>query len=224
MIEIILAEDAAIIRDFIRTRLEQEPDMRVRAAVGSGKELVRAAQDTPFDIALIDVDMETPVAGIIAAGHILSQKPDAKIVFLTVHEEDETILSAIEVGGADYVVKTDDLSEVIEHIRNAYKGDIRMQPQVSNSITKAFRHMRKNKQNLLQFVRELASLTPAEKDLIRHLLAGKKVAHIAAERHVEVSTVKTQITHILHKLNARRTQDVVRRLREEHLTGLFEDE
>lgn len=97
-----------------------------------------------------------------------------------------------------------------------------MQPSVNNVITKAFLRLRKNQYNLLNFVRDLSALTPAEKDLIRLLLAGKSISKIARERVVEISTVKSQIGHLLKKLQARRTQEIVDRIREMGLTYMFQ--
>lgn len=222
MIRVIVADNADIIREYVQMSLNDDPEITVVGVAASGAEAVALAQETAFDIALLDVDMETPIAGIMAAGQILSQKPDAKIIFLTMHDEDETILSAMEAGGVDYVIKSDDLSETLEHIKNAYSGAVRMQPSVNNVITKAFLRLRKNQYNLLNFVRDLSALTPAEKDLIRLLLAGKSISKIARERVVEISTVKSQIGHLLKKLQARRTQEIVDRIREMGLTYMFQ--
>ena len=224
MIQVILAEDSAVIRAYIQKQLDRDPAIQVTGAAGSGRELVRLAEQTRFDIALIDVDMETPVAGIIAAGRILALKPEARVVFLTMHEEDETILSAIETGGVDYVVKSDDMREAIEHIKNAYAGSIRMQPRVSDAIARGYRRLRRSEGDLLRWARLLAALTPAEKQLIRGFLAGRSVAQIAAERQVEVSTIKSQINRLLKKLGARRTREVTQQIREQGLDLLFEEE
>lgn len=108
--------------EYVQMSLNDDPEITVVGVAASGAEAVALAQETAFDIALLDVDMETPIAGIMAAGQILSQKPDAKIIFLTMHDEDETILSAIEAGGVDYVIKSDDLSETLELSKTHIQG------------------------------------------------------------------------------------------------------
>ena len=107
MIKVILAEDTPVLRRHLVDLIDRQNDMKVVGFADTGAGIFDIAKRTDFDIAVLDIDMETSTAGIIAAGEILSVKPLSKIIFLSVHEDDEMILCALEAGNVDYVVKSD---------------------------------------------------------------------------------------------------------------------
>lgn len=83
MIRILIADDFELLREDIRDTLNAQPDMRVVGEAATGAQLEALAANTPFDLALVDIEMESTTAGIRAAEHILENKPEALILFLT---------------------------------------------------------------------------------------------------------------------------------------------
>ena len=224
MIKIILADDNAILKRHIVESVSQEPDMQVVGEASCGKDAFDIAKTTDFDIAVLDIDMETSTAGIVAAGEILAIKPDAKIIFLTVHEDDETVLGAMSAGNVDYVVKSDDMSVIIAHIRSFACGrPMALEGNVANTVRREFLRLRRTEDNLLYFIKNLSGLTTTEKQLVQLLLQNKTARQIADERTVELTTVKTQISHILKKCHAKRTKELVEAIREKQLEELLFD-
>lgn len=92
MIRILIADDFELLREDIRDTLNAQPDMRVVGEAATGAQLEALAANTPFDLALVDIEMESTTAGIRAAEHILENKPEALILFLTAHETENMIL------------------------------------------------------------------------------------------------------------------------------------
>ena len=90
-------------------------------------------------------------------------------------------------------------------------------------MKREFLRLRKTENNLLYFIKNLSGLTSAEKQLVRLLLQGYSARQIAEERIVELSTVKTQISHILKKVNAKRSKELVDNIREKNLEQLLMD-
>lgn len=223
MIKVILAEDTPVLRRHLVDLIDRQDDMKVVGFADTGAEIFDIAKRTDFDIAVLDIDMETSTAGIIAAGEILSVKPSSKIVFLSVHEDDEMILCALEAGNVDYVVKSDDLENVLRHIRSFADGKPVLDTKVGSAMKREFLRLRKTENNLLYFIKNLSGLTSAEKQLVRLLLQGYSARQIAEERVVELSTVKTQISHILKKVNAKRSKELVDNIREKNLEQLLMD-
>ncbi len=220
-IKVLIAEDFPIIRaNFIRL-INQCDDMEVVGAAASGKEIVELARSVPADILLMDMEMEKIDSGIEAAKQIYKEHIDVDIIFLTVHETDDLIFSALSCGAVDYIIKTEPDEVILEHIRNAYNGTPSLIPQIQNRVYAEFSRLKRSEQSLLYFVNNITSLTPAERDLIHLLLEDKKVSEIAQIRSVEVVTVKTQIQGILRKFQCRRTKDIVNSLRELGLDKLF---
>lgn len=224
MIKVILAEDNAILRRHIVESLSREPDIEVVGEAPTSGEIFELSKKTEFDIAVLDIDMETSTAGIIAAGEILSIKPDAKIIFLSVHEDEETVLGALSSGNVDYVVKSDDTNIIIPHIRSFAKGNpMALEGKVGDTMKREFIRLKKTENNLLYFIKNLSGLTSTEKELVRLLLQNKTARQIAEERTVELTTVKSQISHILKKCHAKRTQELVNEIREKQLEDLLFD-
>ena len=223
MIRVIIAEDLEILRKRLIKSMDGTEDIKVVGESSTGKGIIEIAKQTPFDIAVLDIEMESAEAGLDAAKAILEEHPDAKIIILTLHDSDEMVFSAIEKGAVDYVIKSGDTEEVIQHIRNAYSGKRAMDWKIQDKLQKEFRRLRKSENDLLFFIRHIAVLTPAEKALLKLLVDGYSIREISRLRFVEVSTVKTQISHILKKLNAKRTREIVVQIKEMKLEELLSD-
>lgn len=221
MIRILVAEDFDILREDLCETLEAQPDMTVAGGAATGGEITRLALERDFDLILMDIEMESLRAGITATEAIREKKPEAKVIFLTAHETENTILTAMATGAVDYVVKGCSDEALLRHIRAAAAGQPEMDAAIGSVIMREYTRLRKSEQSLLFFINNLSHLTAAERDLVRLLLQGKKVQEIAAARVVEVVTVKTQIKGLLHKFGCGRTKEVVQMIRDLKLEHLF---
>ncbi len=222
-IRILIAEDFDIIRREFIDIINSTDDMEIVGEARSGQEIVHLARHIPADILLMDIEMENMHSGVDAAETIISENINVQIIFLTVHETKEVILSALSTGAADYIIKTSPPEDILEHIRNTYKGTPVLDQKIQSYMRSEFTRLRRSEESLLFFVTRLTSLTPAEKDLIRLLLEGKKVAELAEIRSVEVVTIKTQIKGLLNKFGCHRTKEIVRLLQDMNLDRLFID-
>lgn len=224
MIKVIVAEDIDVIRKRIIKNINKESDMQVVGEASTGLEITKVALSTDFDIAVLDIEMEGIDAGIVAARKIREVKTDAKIIFLTLHDNDDMIFSALGDGAVDYIIKSEDTTPLIEHIRLVTEGKNPMNLDLQRKLQTEFKRLQKSESELMFFIRTIAILTPAEKALIKLLVEGNSVKDIAKKRYVEVTTVKTQISHILKKLNVRRTRDIVLQIKEMNLESLLDTE
>ena len=82
--------------------IDKQSDMEVVGTANSGKRIVELAKETEFDIILMDIEMENLNAGITATEEIREQLGNASIIFLTVHDTNEMILTAMGAGAVDY--------------------------------------------------------------------------------------------------------------------------
>jgi DNA-binding NarL/FixJ family response regulator len=221
MIRVIIAEDIYSLRNEIVRAIECSGFISVVGESSSGSGIVKIAEHTEFDVALLDVEMEKPNSGIEAAKYILKIKPAVKIVFLTFHDVDEVIFSAFDAGAVDYVIKDSDFSKIIHHINQVYQNKEVIDWKIQKKIRKEFLRLRKSETNLIFFIRNLSVLTPAEKVILSLLVEDLSIRDIAAKRCVEITTIKTQISHILAKLHIKRTKDIVRQIKEMKLEDLL---
>lgn len=220
-IRVLIADDFALLREDLAETLSAEPDMEVVGQAASGAEIVRLAQETDFDVILMDIEMESTTAGIHATETILQHKPDALIIFLTAHETEEMIITSMGAGAVDYVVKGCEDAEILRHIRAAWEGEPLLEARVQSVVLKEYSRLRRSEQSLLFFIHNVSQLTPAERALVRYLLEGRKVREIAQIRCVEQVTVKTQIKGLLRKFGCSRSREIVEMIRQLHVEHLF---
>ncbi len=221
MIRILIAEDFQLLREDLQETLNRQEDMTVVGAAATGTALEQLAREVPFDLALVDIEMETTTAGIHAAERILSEHPDAIVIFLTAHETENMILMSMGAGAADYIVKGCSEGELLRHIRAAWEGEPLLDGRIQQTVLKEYTRLRRSEKSLLFFINNVAQLTPTERTLVRYLLDGRKVREIAQLRCVEQVTVKTQIKSLLRKFGCSRTKEIVQLIHELNVEHLF---
>lgn len=220
-IRVLVAEDLEVLRKHFCRLIENESDFELVGQASSGREAFALVSEHPVDVILMDIEMEIKHDGIITAKRILEQYPEIHIVFLTVHEDDESVFGAFEAGAVDYVLKTAASPEIIKSIRMAQKGTSPIRPEIAYKIRNEFTRIRKNQANLFDAMGILSQLTPSEVEIIELLLKDYKVQEIANARQVERSTIKSQINVILRKFNKKRSKEVTKLLRELNVTHMF---
>lgn len=220
-IRVMVAEDLPLLREDFCEILGRQDDMEVVASAGSGQEICALAKEKDCDVILMDIEMETVQAGIAAAEAIHERRPEIKIIFLTAHETDEMIASAMASGAVDYVVKGCDDEVLLEHIRKAHADQTMLDPHVRQTVMQEYSRLRQSERSLIFFISNVARLTPTERSLVKLLLEGRKIPEIAALRCVEVVTVKTQIKGLLSKFGCSRSKEIVQMIHQLRLEHLF---
>jgi len=220
-IRIIVAEDFDILREDLCELINSQSDMTVVGTAGNGSEVTKLALQKDCDIILMDIEMECINAGIIASENIRDVKPELKIIFLTAHETENMIFTAMGTGAVDYIVKGGNADDLLRHIRSAYQGTPVMAANIQAKIMQEYSRLRRSERSLLFFIENVSHLTTAERELIRLLLQDKKVHEIAEIRCVELVTIKTQIKSLLRKFGCRRTKEIVQIIRDLNIAHLF---
>ena len=194
---------------------------REKTNVIMGKEIVNLARNTEYDLILMDIEMETMNAGILATQEIREADPEAGIIFLTAHETREMIVTAMGAGALDYIVKGCEDEEILYHVRCALKGNPIMSNKIHETVMQEYARLQQSEKSLLFFINNISKLTATEREMIKLLLQGYKVHEIAEARSVEVSTIKTQIKGLLRKFGCSRTKEIVQIIRELNIEHLF---
>ena len=220
-IRILIADDFQLLREDISELINKQQDMEVVGMASSGKEIIEMAQSMDYDIILMDIEMEHTNAGIYATEKIRQKNPEAKIIFLSVHETRDIVITAMGAGAVDYLVKDAPGEEILHHIRCVYEGHPVMQGRVHEMVMQEYARLQKSEKSLLFFINNISRLTATEHDLIRLLLQGYKVGQIAEVRCVEASTIKTQIKSLLRKFGCTRSREIVGLIRELNIEHLF---
>ncbi len=216
-----IADDFELLREDLSELLSGQPDMEVVGCAASGKEIVELSAQVDYDLILMDIEMESMNAGIVATERIREQKPHANVIFLTAHETREMIVTAMGAGAADYLVKGCPDEELLTHIRCAYEGHPIMQSMIHETIMQEYVRLQRSERSLLFFINNISKLTGTEREMIKLLLQGCKVNEIAKIRCVETSTIKTQIKGLLRKFGCSRTKEIVQIIHELNIEHLF---
>ena len=219
MIKVAIVEDFELIREDLKELIDSQEDMQVVWAAETGVQAVELAEKEATDIILMDI--ETINAGILAAEKIRDKNSEQKIIFMTAHETNEMIITAMGTGAVDYLVKGEDSEEILSHIRNAFAGRATMNSRIQETIMREYSRLQRSERSLLFFIHNVSQLTAAERELVKLLLEGMKVKEIAQVRCVEMITVKTQIKSLLRKFGCSRTKEIVSMIRDLNLSHLF---
>ena len=221
MIKVAIVEDFELIREDLKELIDSQEDIQVVWAAETGVQAVELAEKEATDIILMDIEMETINAGILAAEKIRDKNSEQKIIFMTAHETNEMIITAMGTGAVDYLVKGEDSEEILSHIRNAFAGRATMNSRIQETIMREYSRLQRSERSLLFFIHNVSQLTAAERELVKLLLEGMKVKEIAQVRCVEMITVKTQIKSLLRQFGCSRTKEIVSMIRDLNLSHLF---
>lgn len=221
IIKIMIAEDFSLLLEDLSELINAQEDMQVVATASTGKEMIDLAKSIEHDIILMDIEMENTTAGIIATEYIRDWDKSEKIIYLTAHETDEFILTAMGTGAIDYMVKGIPDEELLNHIRSAYNGHSLLEGKIQQVVMQEYKRLQQSERGLLFFIQNISNLTMTERELIQYLIKGMKIREIAMERSVEVVTIKSQISTLLKKFGVSRTKEIVKKINDLNLSHLF---
>jgi NarL family two-component system response regulator LiaR len=208
-IRILVADDHEIVRKGLRALLSSEPDMEVVGEASNGEEAVAQAQEFHPDVILMDIVMPG-VDGIEATRQITARPPAPRVLVLTSFATDDKIFPAIKAGALGYLLKDTAPQELIEAIRQVYRGEPSLEASIARKVLAEL-------SRLPQQPLTRQPLTERELDVLRLIAGGKSNREIAEHLTISDMTVRTHVSNILGKLQlASRTQAALYALR----TGL----
>ncbi len=201
LIRTVLADDHPVFRHGLAVLLQDQPDFEVVGMAATAEEAVRLVSELQPDLVVIDVIL--PGDGLAAAQAIAEAVPETKVVMLTVSENEEDILRAVEVGVHGYLLKEIEPNQLLEQLRAVYRGHAALSNVVAAKLLRAVRH------TSLRNWAGRAALTPREAEIVALLCKGKSNKEIADSLSIAESTVKSHLHSILDKLGARNRAELV---------------
>ncbi len=204
-IKILLAEDHTIVRQGLRSLLEQESGMEVIGEAEDGKEAVQKAENLKPDIVLMDVSMPF-LNGIEATRRIKKHCPEIKVLILTMHTTEEYIFQILRAGASGYIVKKAAHQELITAIKAVNKGDKFLSPSISKRVIEEY--ILKAGETLEQDSFE--RLTAREREVLQLISEGKSNREIAEQLFLSVKTDETHKANVMNKLELRTKVDLIK--------------
>lgn len=197
-IRILIVDDHAVVRRGLRGLFEIVDDMAVVGEAADGEEAVRVAAGCDPDVVLMDLVM--PVKdGVTAICEIKAADAEAEVVALTSFIEETKVVAALEAGATGYLLKDADERQVIDAVRAAYRGEMRLDPAVARLLAERLRRRPP--------AQPVDPLTEREQEVLALLGCGLSNKEIAAELSIADCTTRTHVSNVLGKLGlASRTQ------------------
>jgi DNA-binding NarL/FixJ family response regulator len=204
VIDVLIADDQALIRSGLRSILDREPDMQVVGEAGDGRTAVQLTGELRPDVVLMDIRMPG-LDGLAATREIVAGGPTApKIVIITTFELDEYIYGALKAGASGFILKDAESDELVAAVRAVHRGNAMLSPSVTRHLIESYVSAPARP------AESLPALTQRENDVLRAMAAGLSNAEIGGQLFLSEATIKTHVTSILNKLRVRdRLQAVV---------------
>jgi DNA-binding NarL/FixJ family response regulator len=209
-IRVVLVDDQQMVRAGFRMVIDSQPDLTVVGEAGTGDEAVRLLARTPADVVLMDVRMPG-TDGIEATRRVTAQADPPRVVVLTTFDLDEYVVAAIGAGASGFLLKDAPPEEMLAAVRTVHAGDSVI---AASSTRRLLQHvapmLRGTSSAPAAEPRELAELTPREREVLVQMAYGATNAELAAHFVVSEATVKTHVGRVLAKTGSRdRVQAVV---------------
>jgi len=186
MIRVLIAEDQAMVRGALVALLRLEGDIEVVAEVERGDDIVRAAQATMPDVALLDIELPG-VDGLTAAKALRAAAPSCRVLMLTTFGRVGYLRRAMDVGAVGFLVKDAPASELATAIRRAMRNERVVDPNLALSALSAGDN----------------PLTPRERQVLAAATEGATVAEVAERLFLSEGTVRNHLSLAIQKLGAR---------------------
>ncbi len=199
-IQILVADDHAILRDGVVSLLRSEPSFQIACAAASGYEVLDLIGKHAVDVCLLDINMPG-LDGIETARLILQRKPGIRIIMLTTYNDREIISELVQIGVAGYLLKNSDKEELVEAIHKVMKGRHYFSEEVEQIILEGLT----GKTSV-----ETVSLTERELEVVQLLANEYTNDKIAAELHISYRTVETHRKNIMQKTKAGNLAGLIR--------------
>lgn len=200
MIHVLLVDDHAILRDGLKTLIAQEQDMAVIGEATGSVQLMDMLPSIQPEIIMMDINMPQ-MNGIELTRWVKNNYPAIKIIVLTMYNDDDYFMAAIQEGADGYLLKDSPSKDVIEAIRAVASGESVIPP----SMTKKLLSMHKQDPN-----QEDKTLTPREMDVLLALVEGLSNKDIALRLYISDKTVKIHVSNIFKKFDVKsRSQAII---------------
>jgi len=202
MLRIILIDDHKLFRDGLREVLSMEPDLKVVAEAGDGREALSVIREHLPDIVLFDINMPN-ADGMQLVKELNNLKIRTAMVAVSAYDDEDCLATLSAEGVLGFVLKSSGRTELLAAVRSASRGQSYVDPRVAGKLMTSFSR-RKNENDLL------GELTSREKEILYWLAQGLSNNEVASRMVLSEKTVKNHVSHMLRKLDLRdRTQAAV---------------
>ena len=194
---VFLSDDHTMFRQGIRTMISAENDMEVVGESSNAAEALRVINEVRPDVVLMDVGMQG-LSSFEATRQIKQARPETRIVFLTMYDDQDYLFQAMNSGASGYLLKDSPAPELITAIREVARGGTHLNGRMLSYLVSDFRSRGTNSNERSP---RFDALTARERHVLKVLAEGMSVKEIAADLNLSVKTVEAHKFNLMRKLD-----------------------
>jgi DNA-binding NarL/FixJ family response regulator len=199
-LRILLADDHELLRQGLRTLIEDQSGWQVCGEATTGREAVAKARELKPDIVVMDFTMPE-LNGMEATRQIHAALPRTQVLILTMHESEELVREVLAAGARGYVLKSDAGRVLVDALKALADQKPYFTSKISALVLEGY---------LNPITREKAALTPREREIVQLVAEGRSTKELADRLGISPKTAETHRTNIMRKLNVHSVSEVVR--------------
>jgi DNA-binding NarL/FixJ family response regulator len=206
---VVVVEDDRGLREQLTKILEMAPDIECVGVYASAEEALPEIGKKEPDVVLMDIKLPG-MSGIQCVAEIKKSFPAMQIIMVTVYEDSERIFRALKAGASGYMIKSDSTDQLLEAIRDVYKGGAPMSSSIARKVVKHFHLIGISPQ-------ETDNLSNREREVLELLAQGMIYKEIGDKLKIGVTTVRTYVKNICYKMHVRSRVEAVAKRRAEYM-------
>lgn len=211
---ILIADDHGIVREGLKSLIDKQASMEVIAEAEDGLAAVHLTNKLSPDIVIMDVSMPN-LNGIEAAREILRNKPNTKIIILSMYTDKHIVKESLEAGALGYILKSNLLDELLKAIKTVQANERYLSPRITGIVIEDYIN---NK--TADKARKQIKLTSRERHILQLIAEGKTIKEIARVINISPKTADANRRRIMNKLNIFNTAELTKYAIREGLTSL----
>ncbi len=191
-LRVLVADDHPVFRSGMRSLLASTPGIEVVGEAATGEEAVELVVESRPDVVLMDLQMPG-TGGIEATRRIIAEDPDARVLIVTMYEDDDLVFAALRAGARGYVLKGASAADMVRAVKVAGDGEAIFSPAIAERLIAYFsRH--------LSAAPAFPELTEREREILNLIAQGRSNSEIAARLTLTLKTVRNHVSNIFAKL------------------------
>jgi DNA-binding NarL/FixJ family response regulator len=195
-IRVLITDDHAMFRQGVRTLLSAEPDLEVAGEARDAAEAVALSRQSRPDVVLMDIGM-TGMSSFEATRVIRKERPETRVVFLSMYDDDEYLAECVSIGASGYILKESPAEQLLTAIREVHRGGSYLSPRLLTRLVDDFRTQGREPVRQPRF----GTLTKREREILKMLAEGQSVKEIATAFELSVKTVEAHKFNLMRKLD-----------------------
>lgn len=207
-IKVMLVDDHVVVREGLKSLLANEEGIAVVGEAASGEEALEVAARVQPEVVVMDLRLKG-MQGVEATSALVQSFPGIKVVVLSMYDEEEMVMRALQAGAIGFTLKRASVEELVRAIRAAAQGEAYLDPAITKRVVERLQKSGTRGQGGLGGDRA-EQLTPREVEVLRLVAQGLTNAEIARRLYISVKTVQAHRASLMRKLGAHDRVDLVK--------------